>query len=72
MDYRSIRVIFIIYDCIAFKGLPKRNMLFPSVCMTSTNCASDGSSRTCVGIPWKYGSAGSRPVILPKPYQIKC
>ena len=32
-----------------------------SVWMTSTNMASDGSSRTSSGVPWKHGSAGSSP-----------
>lgn len=32
-----------------------------SVWITSTNMASDGSSRTSSGVPWKHGSAGSSP-----------
>lgn len=32
-----------------------------SVWITSTNMASDASSRTSSGVPWKHGSAGSSP-----------
>lgn len=56
---------------VNIKTLPNKKMLLPSVWMTSTNSASVGSNLTCVGIPWKYGSAGSRPVILPNPYNIR-
>lgn len=34
-----------------------------SVWITSTNMASDGSSRTSSGVPWKHGCAGSSPEI---------